>query len=1067
MATKKKQFDAYAALRGFGSGNKGGDAYSALASYKSPQPSEDEQKKKREEELKKQAEEEAKKGQQKNPKDKNLADYAGDFFSGVASTLDPRNLFSNTAKLADTGIAGLGGLVDAFTKPEAEAKKTLDERLRGKGVFGQGTFFPQGGQDKSLQGDIGEFAKKTGGAGAAVAAELAPVPAGIFAKGASTASKIAKGAAVGAATAGVGSAGGQLALEGRIDPAKTLTDLAMGTVLGGTVPGLGGAVNGLKSKIKGVHAAEDVIRTESMASAARKESIKTAPARANKALLDRNAPVQQLTKSIEEITGEKIAKDKDPYELMKLRGGTEGQIVNHLESTASWMKTIPKEIRQDGDVYGYAKQQLSRPDVYSEDVLKTAQNTVAKMETKYGDNLSVLDDYTQQTRKTFDSLVDLSEQNGLISKERADQFRANPDYFGKMEVLQNELDSTFPGQGNSINVRKAPFEKLKGQSKGATLAPAAESYVNQTKKVFDAIANNRVGKAVGGLADEVGAKDGLAFRPKEGNRTFAEGELPKGYTKISYLENGERREVAVPKEVGDILTGADAQQFDAITGMMGKVNDAFRQAVTTYNPLFTFWRNPQRDFKTFLTNSRYVPVRKALFAYSHGLFDSLFGGKWTKEFIDSGGGQAGYLAREGGQAGKAIARTAKDLTKKTNVAIKVLRSPLDLYKHVSQAIENAPRVAEYRGARKAGKSKLESAINAREVTVDFSQGGNLSKLANQWVPFLNARAQGTRRLAQAFKENPKRALTVYAGTSVLPIVGLMAWNNQNREVWDNIPDYEKENNFIVVLSNRKDASGRYTDVLKFPKGDVDKILGNTVETLADQASKKGANLGEALGKTLTASASNLSPISFANNGEASASALLSSALPPALKVPLQATTNYDLFKEQNIVPDSLKGAPTDEQFTGQTSELAKNLGKALGISPLQVDTALQGMFGSVPTDIASGGGNLLQRSARGITGASGSKGEQAFFDTYGPAKQTKDYREKQFYKLLDEGKYGEAQRKADEYNRDIDERFKKYFRQYGASLPDEIFPGTSPYELIDSLKMDVVVSKKGKPYIKR
>lgn len=1069
MAKKQNAYDALRSYSSSGGGrsSRGSDGYAALASFRSPKETSEERTQREKAERQKKLEEDNKKAQTSDKKPFNLASLATEYAQGVGSVFE--TLFSGTRKV--------GQSVDALTGGYDQRNKILDEAEESGKVSREVAEKIRQKQSEDLawvgtKTDTGENLKKAAGVTLEAGSEVAPIPIGRAAQGASLVAKLAKAAAGGAAASGVGSAGSQLALEGDVSLPKTLADMAVGGTLGTAASALPGALKALRGKtdklIKPVHAAEDVIRTESMNSAGQKiAKAKEIPAKVNKQLLDKNAPVKQLKTTVEEITGSKIAKDKDPYELLKLRAGVEGQVVTHLNDTASWMKGIPKDLRQDGDAYGWAKQYLSRPDVYGEDVLKTAQNTIQKLEQKYGGNIVVLDDYTSKTRQTFDSLVDIAEQNGLISKDRAAEFRANPDYFGKMEVLQDDLEKFFPGQGSSINVRKTPFNKLKGQKKGETLAPAAESYVNQTTRIFETAARNKVGKAVGGLADQIEPKDGIAFRPKDGNRTFAENELPKDYTRISYMENGEKFEVAVPKEVGDILTGADVQQFDVITGMMGKVNNVFRQAVTTYNPLFTFWRNPQRDFKAFLTNARYVPVRKAVGDYSSALIDAMTNGKWTSEFLRAGGGQAGYLAREGGQAGKSIAKTAKEVTGKENPAWKVVKSPLDLYKHMAQAFEQAPRVAEFKGALKAGKSAEEAAIAGREVTVDFAQGGKLAKLANQWIPFLNARAQGTRRLATAFKENPKRALTVYAATTALPMAGLMAWNNQFREAWDSVPDYEKENNFLIFLSDKKDASGRYTDVIRIPKGDVDKILGNTLETMLDQFTKEGGDFGDALGRTAVATASNISPISFANEGQFSPSQIASSTLPALVKSPLQVMTNRDFFKDQQIVPENLEGAPVNEQVKSNTPGLARAIGQALGVSPLQVENVMNTFFGQIPTDISSGGGSLADRSVRGVVGASGNKTEQAFFDVYGPAKKTKEYREKQFYKLVEEGKYGEAQRRVDEYNRDIDERFKGYFKQYGATLPEEIFPGTTPYDLIDSLKMDVVVSKKGRPYINR
>lgn len=1018
---------------------------------------------KEEERLNKQRQELTKKKQEQKPK--TLADLAHSARSGAAKV--GSFLFSGVEKVHDS-VDALSGHSDrklkdlgrSYDKGEIDLKeyqkrlKAMQEDTKWAGTKDKGT---------------GDRFKKS--AGVAIEATADIIPVGKVAKGAKLATRLKKGAMQGAGIAGAGSVGSQLASEGNVDPLQTLADLAAGGIVGGSASGLFGSNKfkemgqKIKDKIPGAHAAEDVIRTETMAKAGADkrrgmyDTLKTA-------LVDRHAPVKNLVSEIESLTGRKINKGEDPYELMKLRAGVEGQAATHLQDTAEWMKTVPKALRSDGDAYGYAKQFLSQAAKRTPEQLETARNTIAKLEAKYGGDMSVLEDYTKKTRQTFDSLVDLYEREGIISGDHAKNLRANPDYFAKMEVLQDETNRLL--RGGSINTKEAAALKgIKGQRNGALLAPSAEAYVKQTATAFQDVANNKVGRAVGKLADELGDDTNLMYRPKSASE-----KLPKGYTRITYMDNGKPQAVALPKEIGDILTGADDLKFDIVTSTIGKIHNVFRQAVTTYNPLFVFIRNPARDFKSFLTNSRYVPVRRAVWDYSTALMDSLTNGQWKKEFLRAGGGQAGYFAREGGQAGKQIAKAAKEITGKRSIAGRVVTSPRDFMQKMSEAIESAPRVAEFKGALKKGATPEEAAIAGREVTVDFAQGGNVAKVANQWIPFLNARAQGVRRTVKAFRENPKRALAVWAATGVVPMAALMAHNQQNfKEVWNDIPDYEKENNFLMIYGNAKDSSGRYTQIFRFPKGDVDKILGNTFESMLDRFySENKKNIASELGSALLNGASNASPISFANNGKVSTSSTLSGVLPPVAKAPAQWAANYNFFRDGPVVPENLQGAPVGEQKFDSTPGLAQLIGGFTGTSPLKVETATNDLAGQLPFDVAETAGGSTRtadRFLRGVEGATGGKVETEFWKVYGPAQKTRDYREKQFYKLLDAGKYKEAQRRADEYNRDIDKRFSGYYKQYGPYVPSAFDNGMDPLELIDSLKLDIVVSKKGKPYIKR
>lgn len=1070
----RKQYDPYASLRSYSStGQKssssyGGDPYKALAAYKTQEPSDDEKKAQKRAELQQKL-----KDQQKNKgKSLNLADIASKVVKGgkkLASTV-----FEGTEKVGDSIEALTGGFDRKNAKIDAQEKSgaiSHQEAINKRNAILNDIKWA-GTKDKGT----GDRLRKSGGVSLQATAELAPIPIGKAAKGASLTERLVKGGAAGAVAGGIHSAGQQLE-EGKASAPKTLADIALGGAFGAVGAGAAGsrtaqrALKAVKDKVPFVHADDGIYsKVKSMGDKSLHQKTTSVMDDAKKSLIDSNQPLNDFSKAVEGQLGRKLSTGENPYQLNKLRGGIEGQAVTHLEDTAGWMKHVPDEVRQDGDIYGYAKQYLSQADKRTPEQIKWAQNAIDHLNKKYEGDLTPLDTYTQKTRETFDTLVDAYQKEGMISDAHANALRANPDYFAKMEVLQDDTGK-FLRNGGSINTKEASALKgIKGQSNDAQLAPAAESYVKATTNTMHDIANNRVGRSLGDLADQLGENNGLIHRlPNES------ADIPKGTTRITYLNNGEKNFLAVPKEIGDILTGADKQTYDIVTRTVGKLHNMFRQAVTTYNPLFVFMRNPVRDFKSFLTNSRNVPVHRALLDYSTALFDSLAEGKWKKEFIRAGGGQAGYFSREGGQAGKQIAKAAKDITGKRTVAGRIVTSPRDFMQYMSEAIENAPRVAEYRAGIKKGLSPQEAAVHGREVTVDFAQGGSAGRVMNQWIPFLNARAQGVRRSAQAFRENPARALTVFGATSALPIATMMAWNHQFPNVWNNIPDYEKESNFIFVLGNGQDASGKYNQIIKIPKGDVDKILGNTFESMLDNFMNKQQSNGKQFASSLLNAASNISPISFANNGQFSGSSLLSNVLPPVAKAPTEAISNYSFFKDQPIVPENMQGAPLNEQAFANTSQLARLLGSKFNMSPLKMDNTINNLMGSIPKDMEDA---LLNRSLRpeankmggSLTSAAGGKAETEFWKVYSPAKQTKDYREKQFYSLIDQGKYKEAQRKADEYNRDIDKRFSSYFQTHGAYMPKALGSPDDPMDpmdLIDNLKINVVISKKGKPYIKR
>lgn len=844
--------------------------------------------------------------------------------------------------------------------------------------------------------------------------------------------------AVSGAGAGALSAAGEEELSLKSVFAGAGTGALIGGVLPAAAAGIKRGVQDTKRVIAGsipdVEAAnENIIRTQSLATtkATPKQRIAGIKDKAITNFLDRFKPVKDLVDEVQNITGKKVAAENDPYQLLKLRGGVEGQVYQYLQDNASWLKGVSKDFREDGDAYGYAKQFLSQSSKRTPEQLQKAKDTLDALTEKYGGDLSQLEEYAGAVRRSFDPLVDAMEEARMIAPEVAARLRSDPDYFAKMEVVQDVVESGF--SRNSVNTRELALKGVKGQSNEARLAPSAEALVQQTTRVMNNIANNKVVRSFAELSDQVPENNGLVLKPQNKN-AFSDKELPKDYTRLSYIDEGQRKEIAVPKELGDVLSGATVENFDKITRAVGTINNLFRQAVTTYNPLFVFVRNPARDFKSFLTNSRYVPVRRAVQDYTVGLFDSIFNTPAAKDFLRSGGGQAGYFSREGGQLGKQVAKTAKEITGKRSIVGRIVTSPRDFMQKASEAIEMAPRIAEFKAARNAGKSAEEAAVAGREVTVDFAQGGDFAKVANQWIPFLNARTQGTKRLARAFKENPKRALIVYAATSALPMAGLMYWNrSQHEDVWEQIPPYEKEGNFIFILGDGQDESGRFNQIVKIPKGDIDKIIGNTFETMLDQFyGQNPKGFAEAMGGSLLAGASNISPVSFERNGEFSPSQVLSGGL-GTLKAPIQTITNYDFFKDAPIVPKSLQDLPGREQVKENTPWLAKTFGDLTGGSPLLAENFINSVAGQVPFQVTEPR-RIAEQFAKGTAGAAGGQAANYFYDKLDEIRPEVKLKSKKITEASKAGDFNRARRLAEETNDYIDEQFKMFYNIYGEYL---------------------------------
>ena len=68
-------------------------------------------------------------------------------------------------------------------------------------------------------------------------------------------------------------------------------------------------------------------------------------------------------------------------------------------------------------------------------------------------------------------------------------------------------------------------------------------------------------------------------------------------------------------------------------------------------------------------------------------------------------------------------------------------------------------------------------------------------------------------------------------------------------------------------------------------------------------------------------------------------------IPPVVKSAIENTANYSFFTQRELVPKSMQERPAALQYTSNTSELGKAIGKAADVSPIKVDNWIRGTFG--------------------------------------------------------------------------------------------------------------------------
>jgi hypothetical protein len=309
---------------------------------------------------------------------------------------------------------------------------------------------------------------------------------------------------------------------------------------------------------------------------------------------------------------------------------------------------------------------------------------------------------------------------------------------------------------------------------------------------------------------------------------------------------------------------------------------------------------------------------------------------------------------------------------------------------LGEAVERAPRIAQYRLEKAAGETSREAALAARNITMDFDRAGQLARIINTFVPFFNVGVQGADQLFNRdlinIAKNPKTSAAALAFTVMLPSLVFEAWN---RSVFPNefadVPNYLKETGIPIVVGRSPDTpEGKPggPQFLWIPIGENMKFVQTLFTNAVDQSLK---NKPEVLGALGLKNPDKGPP----RNWDDVARSIFNTVFPsqvsspqeitsPVGKTTIELLTNQDLFRGMNIVPDPLHALPPEEQVRPWTTALSRGIGRVLGVSPAKVEYAILNVTGGAGKSVLSGADFLARRA--GIQGAQVPEGTSATTD---------------------------------------------------------------------------------------
>lgn len=661
-------------------------------------------------------------------------------------------------------------------------------------------------------------------------------------------------------------------------------------------------------------------------------------------LVDELNPLKDLVEQVERETGEKISFDDNPYMQAWLARGWVGKaeaLIEHgvpeykIPAFKDILKDIGEKEHKDFSAYLVALHDL--------DLHKNKQ----KATFEYTEDAAVLGRHAGNERfqkaakeiyKYQDYLLKMLVKEGMLTVKAYHTMRKMyPHYIPFFRDMSDVNMQSFLSGGKGFIDVSSPVKRLKGSTRD--IIDPLESIVKNTFQFYNAVERNHVGRTFAKLADKKGVGQ-IVERVK--------GDKAKTDNTFNVWENGEKVTYETTPELIETMRMLDKEQSSMIMKVLSYPANWLR-AGATLSPEFIL-RNPVRDMigAAIYSKHGFIPVIDTF----KGLSLYLKKGQVYWEYKKSGAAHAAMVSLDRDYLGGQL----RDIMKRESKFTKLIKNPIEALRAMSEATEMATRLAEYDNARKGytglgnrlfGKerkplSAREAALESRDITLDFSRRGTNTKKANQVIAFFNATIQGADKMARAFKEDP-RGMTVKT-MLYITLPSVMLWYmNKDDERYQEIPQWEKDTFWIIPGKE---------NMYKIPKPfEAGVLFGTAFERMLQYMDdEKNGRKG----------------VGFKGFGERIFDSFAPSFMPTAMIPIVEATTNYSLFRQRNIIPQSQENLPARLQYGANTSEVAKFVGDKINVSPYIVDNTIRGY-----------GGGLAGLGLSGIDAVSGAKENNA------------------------------------------------------------------------------------------
>jgi len=512
--------------------------------------------------------------------------------------------------------------------------------------------------------------------------------------------------------------------------------------------------------------------------------------------------------------------------------------------------------------------------------------------------------------------VQFLQDTGVVDPETAEMWRDQSDYIPFYRQVEGAETPNAPNIFGGLT-GSADLKAIKGSKKEINVPMLEAISMNLNAAIsmgMKNVAQQRIVRDMRNL--------GLAREVKPGQRTTGE-------AVVTFKVDGNRRNFIIDDPlIYESLTVEPAGGFEQFISKTAGVPARFLREMVTREPGFVIANMLRDSLSAFVTSgSKFTPVIDTIFGYAEGM-----------EKLERTGVVGGYDYKNdpeniGEYAGKILQKRNKNVKQRDPIS-KLFIGAWDVMGQATTRSDAATRNAVYKDVLARTGNEAEASFQAMEVLNFGRRGSNVGmRILTATIPFLNARLQGldvlyrglsgkssaNRELSrgQAARSAFARGSLIAASTAIY--YAMFSDDEQYKEQTEEVKD-----NYWIIPT----ASGVPVRVpIPFEVGLLFKTL---PERIIDSYNE---------GTTPREAQQSVQRAVFGTLG----------IQPPQAITPLiEAYMNYDLYTGRPVTPVFIEGN-LDPQFQelASTSEIAKNMSKVVGISPIKIDHLMNGYGGTI------------------------------------------------------------------------------------------------------------------------